>query len=77
MKKTCPHDPSYAEGFAEARSGDPVFLPDDYEERLAIAEYNGRQTSVQAQRTAYRDAFISVLNTLPYEGTNENYTKLN
>jgi hypothetical protein len=42
-------------------------LLDDYEERLAIAEYDGQQSSTQAQRIAYQDAFIAVLNTLSYE----------
>ena len=42
-------------------------LLDDFEERLAIAEYDGQQSSTQAQRIAYQDAFITVLNTLPYE----------
>lgn len=37
----------------------------DFEERLAIAEYDGDQTSLQAHRIAYLDAFISVLATLP------------
>ncbi|HUX79472.1 MAG TPA: hypothetical protein VMW10_07010 [Alphaproteobacteria bacterium] len=42
-------------------------LLDDFEERLAITEYDGHQTSTQAHRIAYQDAFIEVLNTLPYE----------
>ncbi|MBP9691907.1 MAG: hypothetical protein KBD90_01075 [Alphaproteobacteria bacterium] len=42
-------------------------LLDDFEERLAIAEYDGQQSPLQAQRIAYQDAFIVVLNTLPYE----------
>ena len=42
-------------------------LLDDFEERLAIAEYDGHQGTLQAQRIAYQDAFIDVLNTLPYE----------
>ncbi len=42
-------------------------LSEEYEERLAIAEYDGHQTQVQAQRAAYLDAFIAVLNALPYE----------
>src|SRR5207253_1582333 len=42
-------------------------LLDGYEERLAIAEYDGHQNSTQAQRIAYLDAFIAVLVTLPYE----------
>lgn len=44
-------------------------LSEDYEERLAIAEYDGHQTSVQAQRIAYQDAFITVLNALPFKDT--------
>lgn len=46
--------------------GKPSFL-DDFEERLAIAEYDGHRSSTQAQHIAYQDAFIAVLNTLPYE----------
>lgn len=42
-------------------------LSEDYEERLAIAEYDGHQTSAQAERIAYLDAFVSVLVTLPYD----------
>ena len=33
----------------------------EFEERLAIAEYDGQQTPLQAQRIAYLDAFISLL----------------
>jgi hypothetical protein len=51
---------------------DKSSLLDDFEERLAIAEYDGQQNSTQAQRIAYQDSFIAVLNTLPYE---ENYRK--
>lgn len=40
-------------------------LPDEYEERLAIAEYDGHQTGTQAERIAYLDAFVTVLVTLP------------
>ncbi len=50
--------------------GDPVdkeYLLYDYEERLAIAEYDGQQTPAQAERIAYQDAFISSLTTLPQE----------
>jgi hypothetical protein len=43
------------------------FLLDNFEERLAIAEVDGHQSPVQAQRIAYQDAFIAVLSTLPYE----------
>jgi hypothetical protein len=42
-------------------------LLDDFEERLAIAEYDGNQSPAQAQRIAYQDALIAVLNTLSYE----------
>jgi len=38
---------------------------EDYEERLAIAEYDGQQPPLQAERIAYLDALISVLTTLP------------
>ncbi len=37
----------------------------DFEERLAIAEYDGDQTPLHANRIAYLDAFISVLTALP------------
>jgi hypothetical protein len=40
---------------------------DDFEERLAIAEYDGHQSPFQAQRIAYQDAFVAVLATLPHE----------
>jgi hypothetical protein len=49
------------------------FLSDEYEERLAIAEYNGLQSPRQAERIAYLDAFVSVLITLPYEDTKEDW----
>jgi len=39
----------------------------DFEERLAIAEYDGQKTATQAECIAYVDAFVSVLVTLPYE----------
>ena len=45
----------------------PSSLMDEYEERLAIAEIDGHQTPLQAERIAYQDAFISVLVTLPQE----------
>ena len=38
---------------------------EEYEERLAIAEVDGHQTPLQAERIAYQDAFIAVLSTLP------------
>ncbi len=46
----------------------PSSVLEDYEERLAIAEYDGHQTPFQVERIAYQDAFISVLTTLPQEG---------
>ncbi len=49
------------------------FLLDDFEERLAIAEYDGHQSPVQAQRIAYQDALIAVLSTLSYEEENGYY----
>lgn len=42
-------------------------LRENFEERLAIAEYDGKQTHLQAQRIAYLDAFMAVLANLPYE----------
>lgn len=46
---------------------DATSLHDEYEERLAIAEYDGLQNSCQAERIAYLDAFMAVLAILPYE----------
>jgi len=40
-------------------------LADDYKERLAIAEYDGRQDTLQAHRIAYEDALIAILNANP------------
>lgn len=40
---------------------------------MAIAEYDGDQTSTQAERIAYMDAFMSVLATLPYEDAKEDW----
>ena len=42
-------------------------LLDEYEERLAIAEYDGLQPPSQAERIAYLDAFVTVLVTLPHD----------
>ncbi|MBX9620782.1 MAG: hypothetical protein K2X28_01935 [Alphaproteobacteria bacterium] len=42
-------------------------LRENFEERLAIAEYDGQQTQLQAQRIAYLNAFMAVLANLPYE----------
>ena len=36
----------------------------EFEERAAIAEYDGQQTQLQAKRIAYLDAFVSILSTL-------------
>jgi len=44
---------------------------DAFEERIAIAEYDGQQDPVRARRIAYQDAFIAVLNALPYKGTDD------
>ncbi len=51
----------------------PSSLSDGYEERLAIAEYEGHQTPAQAQRIAYVDAFIAVLVTLPFGDSKEDW----
>jgi hypothetical protein len=37
----------------------------DFEERLAIAEYEGEQMPLHAHCIAYLDAFISILTALP------------
>lgn len=41
----------------------------EYNERAAIAEYDGQQTLAQAERIAYLDAFVAVLVALPHEDT--------
>lgn len=46
---------------------DATSLLNEYQERLAIAEYDGHQDPAQAERIAYLDAFVSVLVTLPYD----------
>lgn len=43
-------------------------LPDTYEERLAIAYYDGGQGMKLAKRMSYLENFADVLITLPYEG---------
>ena len=43
--------------------GSPIL--EDFVERLAIAEYDGRQSDLQAQCIAYRDAFMAALRVLP------------
>ncbi len=45
----------------------------DFEERIAIAEYDGHQGPIQAQRIAYLGAFMAVLNTLPYRDIKEDH----
>jgi hypothetical protein len=45
----------------------------NFEERVAIAEYDGGQAPALAQRIAYQDAFSAVLNTLPYEDTERSH----
>lgn len=45
----------------------------DFEERLAIAEYDGCQNPTQAERIAYQDAFVSVLVTLSYDEGEEDW----
>jgi hypothetical protein len=48
-------------------------LLDEYEERVAIAEYDGLQALAQAERVAYLDAFMAVLATLPYKDSAEDW----
>jgi hypothetical protein len=52
------------DGFTIETNMSDSSLLDSFEERLAIAEYDGQQTHLQAQRIAYLDAFISILSTL-------------
>ncbi len=47
----------------------------DFEERLAIAEYDGHQTLIQAQRIAYLDSLMAVLATLPYENVERDWVE--
>ena len=47
------------------RENFPPYGEYDFDERLSIAEYEGGQSPTQAQKTAYLDAFISVLTSLP------------
>lgn len=62
-------------GISDQNSLDASTLSDDYEERLAIAEYDGQQPPLQAARIAYQDAFIAVLTRLPFteEPSTENW----
>jgi hypothetical protein len=46
-----------------ACGGSPIL--EDFVERLAIAQYDGRQNDLQAQCIAYRDAFMAALRTRP------------
>lgn len=48
----------------------------EFEERLAIAEHDGQQNSLEAHRIAYQDAFISVLNALSDQESAEMELKL-
>ncbi|KAB2832859.1 MAG: hypothetical protein F9K49_07485 [Caedimonadaceae bacterium] len=43
----------------------------EFEERIAIAEYDGQQTPLQAHRIAYLDAFMAALATLPQETSSQ------
>ena len=45
----------------------------EFEERLAIAEYDGQQTPQQAQHIAYLDAFISILSTLAEDDPHQDW----
>lgn len=45
----------------------------EYNERAAIAEYDGHQTRAQAQGTAYLDAFMAVLADLPYKNVEDDW----
>lgn len=42
-----------------------------FEERIAIAHYDGHQSITQAQRIAYLDDFVDVLRTLPHKKGHE------
>jgi len=44
-------------------------LKDDFEERIAIAEYDGQQGNAQALRIAYESALIAILNANPPNGS--------
>jgi len=48
----------------------------EFEERVAIAEHDGQQNSLEAHRIAYQGAFISVLNALPDQEPAERELKL-
>ncbi|OJW46798.1 MAG: hypothetical protein BGO67_11615 [Alphaproteobacteria bacterium 41-28] len=45
----------------------------DYEERLAIAEIDGKQSPLQAHRISYLDAFISILSTLAEDDSHQDW----
>lgn len=49
------------------------FLRDECEERIAIAEYDGNQTPLRAERIAYLDAFISILCTLTEDDSHQDW----
>lgn len=46
---------------------DKNLLKEDFEERLAIAGYDGHTSPEQAKKIAYQDAFIAALTSLPAE----------
>lgn len=45
----------------------------EFEERTAIAEYDGNQTPIEAHRIAYLDAFISILSDLAEESLHQDW----
>ena len=51
---------------------DGDFVLQNFEERIAIAQYDGGQASLQAQRIAYLDAFVDVLVTLLHKNSQAN-----
>ncbi len=48
-------------------------LRENFEERLAIAEMDGKQNPLQAHRIAYLDAFISILSTLAEDDPHQDW----
>jgi hypothetical protein len=43
----------------------PCSIKDDFEERIAIAEYDGKQDAILAYRIAYEGAIMAILNANP------------
>jgi hypothetical protein len=60
---------AYAEVVCKAE----IEILDNFEERFAIAEYDGQQNPVQAHRIAYLDAFISILSTLAEDNSHQDW----